>query len=345
MIPRLSTAALDRMTAEGLSVASILFSKIEQPERFFKYFCIVIVLSLWTVHLLCQISLFADGSAFLVVLLKERTFFWPDPTRNFATTITQTPVLLLLKLGLKNINLLIYAQTFGFLLFPTVMWVVSLVMLRSEPLFWPFVLLMSVVYLNTSFFAVGESHIAYSIAACCMAILLSRRTINLQRGIILFASSFLVTRTYEALFFLGPLLSLMTGARLRDTSNQRLVIFLLWGAMLLFLASSAIAASSILKPVAPESFAEALQVSIIYRDRQLLLSFALSLIYLVYVVLGNWKETNRVCAIAATATLFLLALPVNWALPRYYYDCRTMVALWLFGFGMAGLLMKSSRRN
>jgi len=340
VIPRLSTATLDRITSDRSPLASIFFSKIEQSERFLKYFCIAIVLLLSAVHLLVQISLFADGSAFLVALLTDQTFIWPDPTRNFATTITQFPVVLLLKLGLKNINLLIYAQTFGFLLFPTIMWVVSLVVLRSEPLFWPFVILMSVVYLKTSFFAVGESHVAYSITACCMAILLSRRTISLQRGIILFALSFLVTRTYEALFFLGPLLSLMTGARLRDTSNQRLVIFLLWGAIILFLASSAIAASSILKPVAPDSFAEALRVSIIYRDRQLLLSFALSLIYLVYVVLGNWKETNRVCTIAAAATLFLLALPVNWALPRYYYDCRTMVALWLFGFGTTGLLMR-----
>jgi len=238
------------------------------------------------------------------------------------------------------IQALIFVQTFGLVFFTTIMWVFSLVVLRTDPFFWPFVLLIAVVYLNTSFFTIGESHVAYSITACCMAILLSSRTINLVRGIILLALSFLVTRTYEALLFLGPLLSLMTAARLREASNQRAVAFLLWGAILLFLASSAIAALSVLKPVAPDSLAEALRVSIIYRDRQLLLSFALSLVYLIHVFLGNWKKINRACAIAAAATLLLLALPANWALPRYYYDCRTMVALWLFCFGMIGLLIR-----
>ncbi len=321
-------------------MASLLLTKIEQPERLLKYACFAVILLVPTVHLFSQISLFADGSAFLIVLLKERTFFEPDPTRNFSVIITESPVLFALKFGVNNMKELIFAQTFGLVFFTTIIWVFSLIILATDSFFWPFVLLIAVVYLNTSFFAIGESQVAYSITACCMAILLSSRPINLPRGIILLALSFLVTRTYEALFFLGPLLSLMTAARLREASNQRPVGFLLWGAIILFLAASVIAALSVLKPVAPDSLADALRLSIIYRDRQLLLSFALSLIYLIYVFLGNWKEINYPCAIATAATLSLLALPANWALPRYYYDCRVMVALWLFGFGMIGLLIR-----
>ncbi len=318
----------------------IFFAKMRQPAQFLKFLCIMVIVALSAIHLLVQISLFADGSSFLVVLLKQHAFFKPDPTRSFATIITQSPVLLAIILGLKNINLIIYIQTFGLLVFPTTLWIYSLIILRNDPLYWPFILLISIVYLNTSFFAIGESHIAYSVTACCMAILLSHRTINLPRASILLVLSFIVMRTYEALLFLGPLLSLMTALRLRETRNQRLVTFILCGAILLFLAASAIAASSILNPVAPDSFTEALTVSIIYRDRQLLLSFALSFIYLIYLILGDIKEVDRACTIAAAATLFLLAIPANWALPRYYYDCRIMVALWLFGFGMIGIVIR-----
>lgn len=132
----------------------------------------------------------------------------------------------------------------------------------------------------------------------------------------------------------------MTAARLRDKRNQRSIVILLCAAILFFLASSVIAASSILNPVVPELLSAALRVGIVYRDKQLLLSLALSLVYLVNVLFGNWKEINRLSIIAVTSILFLLMLPANWALPRYYYDCKIIVALWLLGFGVMGLLIR-----
>ena len=93
----------------------IFFAKMRQPAQFLKFLCIMVIVALSAIHLLVQISLFADGSSFLVVLLKQHAFFKPDPTRSFATIITQSPVLLAIILGLKNINLIIYIQTFGLL--------------------------------------------------------------------------------------------------------------------------------------------------------------------------------------------------------------------------------------
>jgi len=88
-------------------VASQLLTKIERSERLLKYACFAVILLLPTVHILSQISLFADGSAFLLVLLTEHTFFEPDPTRNFSVIITETPVLLALKLGVNNIQAIV----------------------------------------------------------------------------------------------------------------------------------------------------------------------------------------------------------------------------------------------
>lgn len=194
------------MTRRVFEVASLLLTKTEQSRRCLKYACFTIILLVATVHLLSQISLFGDGSAFLLVLLEERTFFEPDPTRNYSVIITEAPVLLALKLGISSIKSLIYIQTFGLLFFTTSIWALSLKILRNDPFFWPFVLLVGVVYLNTSFFAIGESHIAYAITACCMAILLNRHRINLPRGLILVVLSFVVMRTYEALLFWDPCL-------------------------------------------------------------------------------------------------------------------------------------------
>jgi hypothetical protein len=312
-------------------------------ERTFRYFCIGIVPALAIIHVVTQIGLFGDGGWFLVTILARGNFFTPDATRNYATIITQLPLLISLRAGLHNIDALLLLHSFGLVLTPAVLWTSALVVLQADLFFWPFVLLLAVVNLNTSFFAVGETNVAYSICACSMAILLRNKRLGFSASACLLVLAFFVTKTYEALVFMGPLLAAMTALRMQASRGRTIVLATLLVACLLFVASAVIAASSIFRAADYPYLGAALKTitTIIWRDQQLLLSLLIPLIYLILLFRGWHKKVCILCVPGFAAILLLLAWPGNWAEPAQYYDCRIITGLVLFAFGMIALLIRS----
>jgi hypothetical protein len=310
-----------------------------------KYFSLGIVPALAIIHVVAQIGLYGDGSWFLVAILDRRDFFMPDTTRNYATFITQLPLLISFNAELWNIHALIFLHSFGLVFTPALLWSSALVILRSDLFFWPFVLLLAVVNLNTAFFAIGESNVAYSICVCSMAILLRDKKLGLWESVYLLGLAFFVTRTYEALVFLGPLLGAMTALRMHQSGDSAKISGLLLAACLLFVASAVIAGSSILFPADRPSLIAALKTTttIMLRDRQLLLSLLTSLIYLIF-ILRTWHEkVCTLCLPVSAAILLLLAWPGDWVEPSQYYGGRVIAALFLFAFGVIALMVKLGR--
>jgi hypothetical protein len=312
-------------------------------DRTLRYFCIGLLPALAIIHVVTKIGLFGDGSWFLVNILARRDFFMPDATRNYATIITQLPLIISLRAGLQNIDALLLLHSFGLVLTPTLLWTSALVVLQADLFFWPFVLLVAVVNLNTSFFAVGETTVAYSICACSMAILLRNKRLGFSASACLLALAFFVTRTYEALVFMGPLLAAMTALRMHASRGRTIVLATLLVACILFVASAVIAASSIFHAADYPYLSAALKTTatIIWRDRQLLLSLLIPLIYLIFLFRAWHEKACILCVPGFAAILLLLAWPGNWAEPVQYYDRRIITGLVLFAFGMIALLIRS----
>jgi hypothetical protein len=325
------------------SLGSADFAYRWKLERTFRYFCIGIVPALAIIHVVTQIGLFGDGGWFLTAILARRDFFMPDATRNYATIITQLPLIISLRAGLQNIDALLLLHSFGLVFAPALLWTSALVVLQADLFFWPFVLLLAVVNLNTSFFAVGETNVAYSICACSMAILLRNKRLGFSASACLLALAFFVTRTYEALVFMGPLLAAMTALRMHASRGQTIILTILLVACLLFVTSAVIAASSIFLAADYPYLSAALTTTttIIWRDRQLVLSLLIPLIYLILLFRVRCEKACILCVPGLAAILLLLAWPGNWAEPVQYYDCRIITGLVLFTFGMVALLIRS----
>ena len=320
------------------------FTSGPRLEGMAKYFSLGIVPALAIVHVVAQIGLYGDGSWFLVAILDRRDFFMPDSTRNYATFITQLPVLISLNAGLWNTHALIFLHSFGLVFMPALLWSCALVILRSDLFFWPFVLLLAVVNMNTAFFAIGESNVAYSICVCSKAILLRDKKLGLSETVSLLGLAFIVTRTYEALVFIGPLLGAMTALRMHESGESAKIFLLITG--LLFVASAVIAGLSILLPADGTSLIAALKTTrtIIFRDRQLLLTLLISVTYYLIVILRTGhKNVYILCLWVSAVILLLLAWPGNWAEPSQYYGGRVIAGLFLFAFGVIALIVKLER--
>jgi hypothetical protein len=315
-------------------------------DRGLRYSCLGIAPALAVIHVITHIGLFGDGSWFLVDILDKREFYIPDAPREYAAVATQLPLVMSLKAGLKSIDALMFLHSFGLVLIPTLLWTAALAMLRTDPLFGPFMLALAVVYLNMGFFAIGEGNVAYSICVCSMAILLRDKRLGFPESLFLVALAFFATRTYETLVLTGPLLALATMVRMCESRKHFEILVPLAVSGLLFMDATVIAGTSILFPVDRAAPIAALKttMTILWRDRQLLLSLLISLIYVVFMIKSYQKRACTFCAPAAATVLLLIAWPGDWAKPGQYYGSRLIGGLYLFAFGAIVLMLRLARQ-
>jgi hypothetical protein len=119
-------------------------------------------------------GLYADGAYFLFSILSSHGFVDDDKPRLFALLITQVPLVMAMKIGINDLNLLIRLHSFGLIIFPLVFWLAALKIQMKTELFWIFVAEFSVSYLCSGFFAIGEYNLCYSMAAFSAAIILKK---------------------------------------------------------------------------------------------------------------------------------------------------------------------------
>ena len=298
----------------------------------------ILMLGIYAIY--CGIALQADGSFFLLTILDTQKFLHVNNSRFFTTLVTQTPVLLAIKFGLKSINAFIYLYSFGLVAIPLLFWMVSLIILRGSGLFWLLLLAFSTTYLSSGLFAIGEFHLCYSLCAISTALLLRNR-FDYLAAVLLIITALLLTLSYEAMLFLGPLLFAMCMIRvIKMPKNFYPLQTLLSIAAFLFAVSSAISAWSIIYPRDPAVLGNAMQLYWLIESKHFI--YLVGMIILITVALTNpVKKINYWVAFSAIfASIIYIANSNFWNPAGLHYQIRSVSGLCLFVIFFAGASYK-----
>jgi len=111
-------------------------------------FCVLLIAAL---GIYAAKGLYADGSFFLYNILLQKNYWDFDKPRAFVQIITQTPVVIGIKFGIKNITELIYLHSLGLVGIPVIIWVFALIQHLQSRHFWTLLVAFSATYLSSGF--------------------------------------------------------------------------------------------------------------------------------------------------------------------------------------------------
>ena len=198
-------------------------------------------------------GLFADGTVSLLAMVIDQSFTvgFDDPRGHFAM-LTQSPVMLAMVLGVTDLRWLARLYSLALFALPTALYTLALLRARNDAVaLAATIAAITLVFMTTSFFIVGEFSTAYAAAILTAVWLATASRLRVPDGIVLVAIAAFVMRCYEHYLYLGPLLALMTlWAIVRAPSWPAAATALYGIAAILFLTSTAIAAQSLIENAA-----------------------------------------------------------------------------------------------
>jgi len=240
-------------------------------------------LALW--HSWESRGLFVDGSAFLVQIARREWFFDFYAPRLYAMVIGQAPIMTAVFLGITDLHVLARLLSIGLFALPTALYTLALVRVKDDPVLLAAVIgAIGVVFMTTSFFIVGEYNTAYAIAIVAAVRLVTARQLTLLDGLFLAVVGLLAARTYEAMIYLGPLLSAMilhTIWRMPQRSWGPTTLYLI--SMVGFLGGMAVAIRSLVKPWSAEHLDETIETATnFWQNLQFDLALAAAMVVVVW---------------------------------------------------------------
>lgn len=276
-------------------------------------------------------GLYADGALFLLNILEGRGYWDYDPARTFAQLVMQSPVVLALRLGVRDMGLLVPAHSFGLIALPLLVWLCTFLLAARTQLFWPMTLAFSVSYLTTGFFAIGEFNLVYASSALCCVLLL-RAEFGIGAAVALVLCAFTLTRSYEAMVFLGPLLFVLSIRRLLDDETRKRPwrAVAIAAASFLFSAASALAAWSILNPRDPGNLAGATNFVRVIRSPHFAFVVLMLCAYGVLHLVRRPMHRAFPVLLAVVAAIVYLVNVRLWNTPQMHYAFRSVSGLLLF---------------
>jgi hypothetical protein len=171
-------------------------------------------------------------------MLPRGGFYMFDSHRAYVQVIVQAPVAFAIWLGEHDLNTLIRLHSFGLICVPLLFWLAALGLQFKNDLFWLFLVAVTVSYLRSNFFALGEYNAAYGMTAFCTSILLLKR-INPPQALALLLTAIVLMRSYELTIFLGVFLTILVTLRLiKVPVDSCSVRVLLIAALLIFIAAA-----------------------------------------------------------------------------------------------------------
>lgn len=210
--------------------------------------CRGVVLLLWAlaIHntLACR-ALFWDGASFFVNLLDHGWFHDFYTARAHVDWVTQAPVLLLAKWGVRDTRLLAMTYSAALFVLPTAFYHLALMRVRHDPVLLAAVLaVVAAIYLPTSFFIVGEYNVAFACVTATMAVAVTTDGRSRADAALLLFFGILSLRSYEAMVYLGPLVAaaILSSAGRNDDMVARLLSVI---AALAFIGSAVVSAVTI----------------------------------------------------------------------------------------------------
>ncbi len=290
---------------------------------------LIIVLALAAIGLYSVRGLYGDGAFFLFKILTQRTFWLFDPPRQFVQILTQAPIVIGMKYGITDVTTLIYLQSIGTVGVPIGIWFNTLFQARNSPLFWPLSLCFSVTYLSSGFFAVGEFNTTYALASYCFALIMLKNFSPFSL-VTLTLSSATLTRSYEAMIFLGPALSFTTLLALNHTSETKPTrVKITYGlSLIFFLAATIISAKSLLTPRDAANLAGALNLSQSIKTSHFIYISSMAALYFLSLFSSN-RGGRTLWYLSLTATFLYITHDTLWHPPRAHYEFRSVSGLML----------------
>jgi hypothetical protein len=177
--------------------------------------------------------------------------------------VGQAPIMTAIFLGVTDLHLLARLLSLGLFALPTVLYHLALVRVKDDAVLLAAVIAaIAVVFMTTSFFIVGEYNTAYAIAILVAVRLVTAQRLTLVDGLFLAVIGGLAIRTYEAMLYLGPLLSAMVGwAIWRAPSRPWLPTTLHLVAIAGFIAGMFVAIGSLTRPYSVEHLDETIETA------------------------------------------------------------------------------------
>ena len=318
--------------------------------------CLIWGLALW--HSWESRGLFVDGSAFLVQIARREWFFDFYAPRLYAMVVGQAPIMTAIFLGVTDLHLLARLLSLGLFALPTVLYHLALVRVKDDAVLLAAVIAaIGVVFMTTSFFIVGEYNTAYAIAILVAVRLATARQLTWVDGLFLAVIGFLAIRTYEAMLYLGPLLSAMVlWAIWRAPSRSWLPTTLHLVSIAGFIAGMFVAIGSLTRPYSVEHLDETIETARnFWQNMQFDLVAAAALVVVVWALLRprdlalakpyRWAAVCLV--ILALSPLLMLGDVVVRPLAKSQYVARTaagliiasiVVFIWAYASNLRGKL-------
>ncbi len=298
--------------------------------------CLIWGLALW--HSWESRGLFVDGSAFLVQIARREWFFDFYAPRLYAMVVGQAPIMTAIFLGVTDLHLLARLLSLGLFALPTALYHLALVRVKDDAVLLAAVIAaIAVVFMTTSFFIVGEYNTAYAIAVLVAVRLVTAERLTLVDGLFLAVIGGLAIRTYEAMLYLGPLLSAMiVWAIWRAPSRPWLPTTLHLLSIAGFIAGMFVAIGSLTRPYSVEHLDETIETATnFWQNMQFDLAVAAALVVVVWalvrphdLVCGKLYRWAAVClVILALSPLLMLGDIVVRPLAKSQYVARTAAGL------------------
>jgi hypothetical protein len=298
----------------------------------------VTVLLLWAQAVACAFAcrgLFWDGASFLANMLENGGFHDFYPPRAHIAWLTETPTLLLVKAGVRDVHLLAIVFSATLFAVPAALYHLALARVRHRgTLLAAMIVVVGVVYLPTSFFIIGEHNVTYALVAATFAIALTRRDRGgegTRDGALMLAFGLVSIASYEATLYLGPLTAavvLWSRRGWRDPAGRMLSL----AAALAFLGGAAVAASTTIDYWHHEHFvAVRAAVFDFWQNLQFVIPLvALAAIGLIGLAFPSWLGGRGPVIVAAVVALVLVVSPwvrevhpETYLFPPSHYVART----------------------
>ncbi len=310
-----------------------------------KAFSLLFVAFLGVLGVYATRGLYADGSFFLFNILSQKSYWDFDKPRAFAQLITQTPVVLGVKFGIKDLTDLIYLHSFGLVGIPIIIWLLALFEQVKSGHFWTLLAAFSATYLSAGFFAIGEYNLTYALAAYCFSVLFKDKLTNFDLLLII-AAAIALTRSYEAMIFLGPALFLISANRLIYIDANKTIIekWVLLVLLFLFASATTVAVWSVLFPRDPANLAGAGDVSQIIKSGHFIYLVAMISMYFIAQALPKKLKYIFVLIVIGSAIYFVSGQQL-WNSPSMNYGFRSMAGLILFAIFLAAFIEEKFRKH
>jgi len=327
--------------------------KLNTLDNYFKLSVLAMVLTLAIVGVYTTRGLYADGSFFLYNILLHKDFWAFDTAREFVQILNQTPVVWSINLGENDLNALIYWHSVGLIAVPLVIWFWAFSMHMRSNTFWVLVLAFSVSYQLSGFFAIGEYNLTYALVAYCWAVLNAKK-VSCLSFIGLIVSSFILIRSYEAMLFLGLLLTfnaIVFWQRQKEIlTNLKKALML--AVVLCFLLATVSSLWSVMNPRDAGNLQSATQLAWLLSNEQFVLICFVLVAYLLMQFCGESMRRGVFFLIALASILFLL-VPAVWSTPAESYAFRSVSGIMLgfifvvysLGIGFNRLLVSSGYQS